>query len=146
MVWSYDDSLPTARDKVRFRIGDIDTDRQLLQNETIDALLTEYNDGVLRTSVVAVRSILAQLARDIDRSVLGISGSIDQATEHFRALLAELVGEMNTAGGIYPGVLSVANERIMNDQNGRTYKAPDFEQGQFDMGGNCSIANSKDCC
>ena len=29
MTWSYDDSLPTDRDKVRFRIGDTDSEEEL---------------------------------------------------------------------------------------------------------------------
>ena len=145
MAWNYNDTLPTTRDKVRFRIGDIDTDRQLLQNETIDALLEEYGDSVLRVSVVSVRSILAQLARDINRNVIGISSDIGQATDHFRSLLAELVAEMNTDGGLYPGAISVARERILNEQNGRTYKAPDFEQGQFSIHGGRNYSDAYRC-
>ena len=47
MTWSYNENLSTDRDKVRFRIGDTDTDDQLLSNETIDAILVIRNDVVL---------------------------------------------------------------------------------------------------
>lgn len=41
MSWSYDPSLPTDRDWVRFFISDTVSDSQLLQDEEIDAVLSE---------------------------------------------------------------------------------------------------------
>ena len=133
MAWSYDNALPTSRDRVRFRIGDIDTDRQLLANETIDALLATYGDSVLRVSVISVRSILALFARDVDRSVMGISGSVDEVTQHYRALLLDLENEQTVEAGVYPGAISIATRTALDTQNGGTYIAPDFKLGMFDM-------------
>lgn len=45
MSWSYDPTLTTDRDQVRFQIGDTDTADQLLSDEELDALL------LLETSV-----------------------------------------------------------------------------------------------
>jgi len=40
MSWSYDTSLLTDRDKVRFFIGDVDTGHQILSNEEVTAALS----------------------------------------------------------------------------------------------------------
>ena len=133
MSWSYSDSLTTARDRVRFRTGDTDTNRQMVSNETLDALLVEYNSNVLRVSVIAVRGILAQLTRDTNRSIMGVSGSIDQATTHFRDLLRDLIAEMNTEAGVSAGAITISRAETMDAQNGDSMVPPDFRSGQFDI-------------
>jgi hypothetical protein len=40
MAWTYDTSLSTDKDWVRFLIGDTNTNAQLVQDETIEAILT----------------------------------------------------------------------------------------------------------
>lgn len=132
MSWTYNESLLTARDKVRYRIGDTDTNRQMVSNETLDALLTEYNSSVLRVSVIAIRGILADLTRDTNRSVMGISGSVDQTTVHYRELLRDIIAEMNTDGGVYPGAISISRYNALQSENDETMIPPDFRQGQFD--------------
>ena len=89
MSWSYSDSLSTDRDKLRFKIGDVDTNDQLLSNELLDALLTERGDPVL-AAIAAVEGILAKFAREIDRAALGLGGSRSQKTQFYRDLLKEL--------------------------------------------------------
>ena len=92
MSWSYSDSLSTDRDKTRFRIGDTDTDEQLLSNELLDALLVSRGSPAL-AAIDAVEGILAQFARDIDRSALGMGGVRSQKTQFYRDLLKELRAE-----------------------------------------------------
>ena len=133
MAWTYDENLPTPRDKVRYRIGDTDTNRQMVSNETLDALLNEYNNSVLRVAVIAIRGILADLTRDTNRSVMGISGSVDQATVHYRDLLRDIIAEMNTETGLYPGAISIARHNTLQEQNDTTMIPPDFSQGMFDQ-------------
>ena len=62
MSWSYSDSLSSDRDKLRFKIGDVDTNDQLLSNELLDALLTTRGDPTL-AAINAVEGILAKFAR-----------------------------------------------------------------------------------
>ena len=92
MSWSYSDSLGTDRDKTRFRIGDTDTDEQLLSNELLDALLVSRGSPAL-AAIDAVEGILAKFARDIDRSALGMGGARSQKTQFYRDLLKELRAE-----------------------------------------------------
>ena len=107
MAWTFSDSLTTDRDKVRLKIGDTDTDDQLLSDETIDALLVIRADVIL-CSIDAVRAILSKLARDIDRSAAGMSGSRSQKTQHYKDVLMNLVKESGgetrmKVGGISKG-------------------------------------------
>ena len=132
MTWAYDENLLTPRDKVRYRIGDTDINRQLVPNETLDALLAEYNSNVLRVAVIAIRGILADLTRDTNRSMMGISGSVDQATIHYRDLLRDIIAEMNTESGIYPGAITISRHNVLQEQNNVTMIPPDFRQDMFD--------------
>ena len=92
MSWSYSDSLGTDRDMLRFKIGDVDTDEQLLSNELLDALLVSRGSPTL-AAIDAVEGILAKFARDIDRSALGMGGARSQKTQFYRDLLKELRAE-----------------------------------------------------
>lgn len=92
MSWSYDDSLSSDRDKLRFRIGDTNTNDQLLSNELLDALLTTRDSPTL-AAVNAVEGILAKFGRDIDRNALGLGGQRSQQTQFYRELLKELRAE-----------------------------------------------------
>lgn len=116
MSWSYDESLPTDRDKVRFRIGDIDTEEQLLSNETLDTLLVIRNDVVL-ASIDAVEGILAKFAREIDRQALGLGGPRSQKTLHYRELLKELRAQAarGSTGIFFGGGSVAAKTSILND-------------------------------
>ena len=92
MSWTYSDALTTDRDKLRFRIGDVDTNDQLLSNETLDALLDTRASPIL-AAIDAVEGILAKFAREIDRSALGLGGPRSQKTQFYRDLLKELRAE-----------------------------------------------------
>ena len=129
MTWSYDESLPTDRDKIRFKIGDIDTEEQLLSNETLDTLLVIRNDVTL-ASIDAVEGILAKFAREIDRQALGLGGPRSQKTLHYRELLKELRAEAARGStGIFFGGGSIAEKTaILSDPD--KPKAP-FRIDQF---------------
>tara|TARA_R100001440_G_scaffold2471_2_gene7051 strand:- start:2087 stop:2491 length:405 start_codon:yes stop_codon:yes gene_type:complete len=129
MTWSYNENLSTDRDKVRFRIGDTDTDDQLLSNETIDALLVIRNDVVL-ASIDSVQAILAQFAREIDRQALGLGGPRSQKTTHYENLLKILRAEADKgATGVFYGGATIAEK---DDALADTTKPrPPFRLDQF---------------
>jgi len=116
MSWSYSDSLSTDRDKLRFKIGDVDTNDQLLSNELLDALLTERGDPTL-AAIDAVEGILAKFAREIDRNAIGLGGSRSQKTQFYRDLLKELRAQAARGDtGVFFGGASVsAKEAIRED-------------------------------
>ncbi len=129
MTWSYNENLSTDRDKVRFRIGDTDTDDQLLSNETIDALLVIRNDVVL-ASIDSVQAILAKFAREIDRQALGLGGPRSQKTTHYENLLKILRAEADkgATGVFYGGATIAEKEDALADT---TKPRPPFRLDQF---------------
>jgi hypothetical protein len=129
MTWSYDDSLPTDRDKVRFRIGDTDSEEELLSNETLDALLVIRDDVVL-ASIDAVQAILAKFAREIDRQALGLGGPRSQKTTHYENLLKVLRAEADkgSTGVFYGGATIAAKKAALADT---TKPRPPFRIDQF---------------
>jgi hypothetical protein len=129
MTWSYDDSLPTDRDKVRFRIGDTDSEEELLSNETLDALLVIRDDVVL-ASIDAVQAILAKFAREIDRQALGLGGPRSQKTTHYENLLKVLRAEADkgSTGVFYGGATIAAKNAALADT---TRPRPPFRIDQF---------------
>jgi hypothetical protein len=133
MTWSYDNSLTTDRDKLRLKIGDTDTEDQLLQDETLDALLA-VRANVTLAAIDAVKAILAQLAREIDRQALGLGGPRSQKTTHYQALLGDLRAEaLRTGTGVFFGGGSKAQaEAIQADPD---KPLTPFRIGQFDNPG-----------
>ena len=130
MSWSYSDSLSTDRDRLRFRIGDVDTNDQLLSNETLDALLTARPDPTL-AAIDAIEGILAKFAREIDRGSLGLGGSRSQKTQFYRDLLKELRAEAarGDTGAFFGGGSVSAKETIQEDED---KPLTPFRLNQFD--------------
>jgi len=128
MTWTFSDSLSTDRDKVRLKIGDTDTQDQLLSDETIDALLAVRDDVVL-CSIDACRAILAKLAREIDRSAAGMSGSRSQKTNHYKDILANLTKESGGETRVKVGGISKGDNDTIRDDS-------DFEPLAFSIGMN----------
>lgn len=53
MSWSYNSALATDKDYVRFLIGDVNTNRQLIDDETIEAVLdNEANKFMTAAAIV----------------------------------------------------------------------------------------------
>ena len=100
MSWSYDDSLPTDRDWVRFRIGSTNSADQDISNEEIEAVLAMKADKDT-AALACARALLAKFSRDYDRSNIGMSASRSQRIQHLKDVIEELDNEMST--GLEPG-------------------------------------------
>lgn len=126
MTFSYNTNLAEDRDWVRFKTGDTNEAAALLSDEEIGALLTTYADVTL-TSAYAVEAILAKLARDVDRSNLGMSGTRSQKTQHYQDLLKTLRAQAGLSGEVFAGGQSIADK----DDNAAD---TDLTQPMFDRG------------
>jgi hypothetical protein len=73
MAVTYDDTLPTARDRARRAVGDTDVDLALEQDETYDAAITLYGED-LGTAVMA-EGLAAKFAQEPD-SISDDTGSV----------------------------------------------------------------------
>lgn len=128
MTWSFDPSLSTTRDEVRAKIGDTDINQQILQNEHVSAVLAIVNDDVLLASVELVDHILALVAKENDRSAVGMVSDRSQRFNHYQALRGTLREQLSTvAGGVCVGGVSKAQrEAILSN--------PDLVPAAFDVG------------
>jgi len=89
MTWSYDTSLVIDKDKVRFYIGDTDTDDQLLQDEEINFLLAESSNVLLAASRAA-KAIAAKFSRQADKAVGNLRISLSQKAQAYMTLATDL--------------------------------------------------------
>tara|TARA_R100000808_G_scaffold14529_1_gene34235 strand:- start:7528 stop:7959 length:432 start_codon:yes stop_codon:yes gene_type:complete len=129
MSFAYSTSLTTTKDKVRFRIGDTDSNRPLLSDEEINAVIAS-KPSVLPASIECVEAILAKIARDVDRNAAGITSSRSQAYNHYLELRNKLAREMLTESEMFVGGLSKAAKQSFEDDS--DFVQPSFKIGQFD--------------
>ena len=118
MSWSFNESLTTSRDKVRLKIGDTDTNDQILSNETIDALLTEHSDDVMLATISCVRAIIAKYARNLNRSAVGMSADLTVFVAHYQELLSDLIKQnRGNSGGRYKSAFSDSRKETIESDD-----------------------------
>jgi len=119
VTWTYTDPSDGPKDAVRFIVGDIDTDDQLVSDEEIFFLLDEFSDVYVTAASVA-EAIAAQFAREITHSGDGLSFSGSDLHKHYMDLaerLRQLAKRRKRAGaGPYVGGISWA-EREAADKD-----------------------------
>lgn len=125
MTFTYSSSsIATDLAKVRLTIGDTDSNSPLLTDEEINYFLGEKDDIVL-AACDCVRAIIAKLARDVDRSNLGMSASRSQKQQHYQDLLGRLEAQAMSAGGeLFVGGTSLAEKESLEEDD-------DFEGSAF---------------
>jgi hypothetical protein len=95
MAWTYSgDPAGSARDKVRFLIGDTDTTNQLLNDAEIAFLLDQWNNNAYIAASEACNSLAAKFSAksDYSRSVgdLSISTQYGQQADRYASLGGQL--------------------------------------------------------
>ena len=85
MTFSYDTSLGSDEDRVRFNIGDTSTEGHYLEDETITALLSDEG-SVGGATVACIEYIITQLSQP-DFKLDWLSVSNKEAKEGFKDLL-----------------------------------------------------------
>lgn len=128
MTFTYSDtSVSTTLAKVRLRIGDTDSTDPLLTDEEI-AVYTGDTTDINLCAVQCVEAILAKLARQIQHSGAGLSGSAQMKFDQYERLLERLKkaagrGRIQAFAG---GVSDSRNDSLRNDT--------DFPQPQATVG------------
>ena len=99
MTFSFDASLSTDRDKVRFFIGDTVDSGHLVENETIATLLTVQPNPV-RVAITIARSLAATFARKADKQIGKTRIDSSKIAESFLAIAEtlEAMGDVDGAG------------------------------------------------
>lgn len=116
-VWSYSGNPgANAKDQTRYLIGDTDECAQLLTNEEIEWVLSQYNNAPLNAAIRCCETIMAKVTRLVDESVGQVKVSYSQRVKAFAALRDMLVNRLATedaapfAGGItYSQMQTVAS-------------------------------------
>jgi hypothetical protein len=89
MSFSYDPTLPTDKDLVRFYIGDTTTPGHVVEDEEIDAMLVLYPNPKLAAAVIC-RSLAAKFAQDVNYKVGDVSENSSDIAKAYRDLAADL--------------------------------------------------------
>ena len=136
MTWSYSGNpADSDRDKVRFLVFDTDTNDQLLSNEEINWILTEQTNVYMAASNAA-EAIAARFAKDINRSVIGISANPGSRAAFYLELADRLRDQASTATGhveIFAGGLTISGKEALDDDSDAVQ--PAFKIGQFNWNG-----------
>jgi hypothetical protein len=86
MAFTYDDSLPTDKDKVRFLVGDTNEATAALSNKEVEYCVTLGGSNLLRACAWACDSIANKLARNATTRVRGQETEIQNAYAAYRKL------------------------------------------------------------
>jgi len=131
VTWTYTEAPATSdRDWVRIRIGDTDTDDQLLSDEEIASLLTDEGSKEL-AAAVAAESLAAKFARKAaSKSV----GDLRLTYGEMSARYERLAGRLRSSYAVrraspIAGGISRQRKRTVKEDTDRV--PPRFARGQF---------------
>jgi hypothetical protein len=130
MAWTYSgDPAASARDEVRFLVGDTDTNDQLLQDAEIAYTLSKYPNPLM-AAVRSCMALAAKFSRQADASAGPLSESSSQKAKAFFTLAGELRAQAGRlAKPVFGGVVQSENETLDQDTNA---VQPSFRVGGFD--------------
>lgn len=134
MTFTYVDPSSGNRDKVRFLIGDTDTNDQHFSDEEIAYLLTTWNDNVYDSAIAGAELLSGRYAHltNYSRSIgdLSISEQYGASAQEFRSLADRLRRQKND---LYPTDVKINAQAIIAtaDKNVTSYKS-DFYTGIHD--------------
>lgn len=109
--------------KVRFYVGDTDTNDQILQDDAVQLALDSEGGGVLAGAAVAAEAIAAFYARKADKKVGSLSIAYSQLYDHYMALATRLRAKAATSAGAYAGGISVSDKESVEDDSDRVVPA-----------------------
>jgi len=134
VTWSYDTTLDTDLDRVRFYIADTDTTDQQFSNEEITAMLA-IETNVLRCAARFARALATKYARDVSRAIGSLA--ITAASERAKTM-AQMADSLEAKAASSAAVNAVpfvggrtTAQRDRLDADTGTVK-PRFSRGQFD--------------
>lgn len=128
MSWDY---APGSRDLdwVRFTIGDTDSTDELLQNEEIDAALTNEGNKYSAAAVCA-DALAAKFSRQADKTVGPLQIRASQKAERYAKLAKDLRNQLGRRVGAWAGGISEAEMREAEKDTDRVDTS--FKRGMND--------------
>lgn len=130
MTWTYSgDPSSNDRDSVRFLVGDTNTNDQLVTDEEIAYALA--NESAYNAAATIAGAIAANLSREADFSVDGLSKSLSKRAEAYTKLSMKLRSRAAVkAVTPYSGGISQSDKDSVEENSDRT--SPRFYREQFD--------------
>ena len=125
MTWTYDPSMATAKDRVRFRLGDTIEADPLLQDEEIAYLIAD-GGSVGSVTIACADALAARFAR-MAQSVtddIGQSVNYGDRAKQFATLATRLRTSGARAGVPFAGGISQGNKAAISGDTDRV--APHF--------------------
>lgn len=142
MSWTYSGNPSnSARDEIRFLVGDTDTtDQQVTDEEIAYAAANEANNQLAAARIA--RALAAKYSRKADKSVGDLSISYSQMAKSFWDLATKLESSGSISGAApYAGGISISDKQTVQDNTDRF--VPSFKKGKFDYNEN-SVNNTFD--
>lgn len=141
MTWTYSATdLSTDLARVRLMIGDTNTNDQQLSDEEIDFWISN-SAGVMWAAAQCCRSLAAEYARRVDKSIGPASLTVSQRQKHYHdlALHWESQAARFTAIEPYAGGISVSDKDTVEGDSDRV--TPSFAIGWDDNPGSQTRRN-----
>lgn len=135
MTWTYGgDPGDNNKDYVRFRIGDTDSNDELLSDEEINAMLSQFGDKRL-AAASAAEAIAAKFSRRVDTRMGKLSQQWSDLVAHYHALAKKLRKEFAIHGAApWAGSISESDKDSERDDTDRV--EPAFSVGMHDFAEN----------
>jgi hypothetical protein len=140
VAWTYSgDPASSARDAIRFLVGDTDTNDQLLSDEEIAWVNTEATgsptstDSLYEAAVRCCITIAAKLAREADKQIGDLSVKLSQRAGAYRTQADELRTLAQREGSVpvpYAGGITISDKDI-DEENSDLFRGW-FSSGQFE--------------
>ena len=126
MAFTYDSPFASAKDQVRFMLGDTVEGTLLLQDEEIEWVLQDEGDDVAAAAVRCCEAIIAQLSKETDLSVPGeITIALSKRRLAYRDMLVTLRARQSSNGMLLPyaGGISQSDKATREQDSDRALPA-----------------------
>jgi hypothetical protein len=100
MTWEYDNPLASAKDEVRFLLGDTDESDQQFSDEEVDYLVTTFGDATT-AAVAGARALAGRYARFVTKAVGDLRIEYSNRSSQYIGL-AKMLAEGDAGSTIRP--------------------------------------------
>jgi hypothetical protein len=129
MTWTYNISQTTTLDLLRFIIGDTDVDRQLLQDEELNAVLARKSSQVIPAAIDIAESLEAKFIRRAESRSGDIIADFLTVAGKYR----DLANRLRKRGSKGYAIISITDR--CNDKKQCTYPQPSIQRDEWDYYG-----------
>lgn len=132
MSWTYSgDPSKTAKDAVRFIIGDTNMNDQLLLDAEIAYFLNQYNQAPLNAAIRCCETIITKFGRLADEAVGQVRISYSQKAKNYRDIVKDLRQRLSIEDMTpFAGGISRSQKEIVRANADRV--KPDFSKHEME--------------